>query len=187
MTMGDHEIRVEYMRAKDKAKQVKILAQLNGCSVEDIKAALIRAGCDARGVCQVGGSRKKKTDETEAEIKASVPERVSEPEPAVPPRPIAPPAPVTIATGRKEILTTAINTVCGQREQDYGSPEDNFKIIAGMWGAYLGTEINAVDVAMMMGLLKIARIKTGTGTMDSFADLAGYAACGGEIAMRMRG
>lgn len=89
-----------------------------------------------------------------------------------------------IATGRKEILTTAISTVCGQREQDYGSPEDNFKIIAGMWGTYLGTEINAVDVAMMMGLLKIARIKTGTGTMDSFVDLAGYAACGGEIAMR---
>lgn len=35
---------------------------------------------------------------------------------------------------------------------------------------------------MMMALLKIARIKTGTATEDSFVDLAGYAACGAEIA-----
>ena len=34
---------------------------------------------------------------------------------------------------------------------------------------------------MMMALLKIARISTGTGTDDSFVDLAGYAACGAEI------
>ena len=33
-----------------------------------------------------------------------------------------------------------------------------------------------------MALLKIARIRTGVGTPDSFIDLAGYAACGGEIA-----
>lgn len=35
---------------------------------------------------------------------------------------------------------------------------------------------------MMMSLLKIARIKSGGGTGDSFVDLAGYAACGGELA-----
>ena len=35
---------------------------------------------------------------------------------------------------------------------------------------------------MMMALLKIARIKSGTATEDSYIDLAGYAACGGEIA-----
>lgn len=34
----------------------------------------------------------------------------------------------------------------------------------------------------MMALMKIARIKTGTSTDDCFVDLAGYAACGGEIA-----
>ena len=37
------------------------------------------------------------------------------------------------------------------------------------------------DVAMMMALLKVARIKSGGGTVDSFVDLAGYAACGGEL------
>lgn len=89
---------------------------------------------------------------------------------------------------RKDILETATKCVCGQREQDYGSPEDNFGIIADLWNAYLhdnrkdGIKLNAVDVSMMMALLKIARIRTGTATADSFVDLAGYAACGGEIA-----
>lgn len=44
-----------------------------------------------------------------------------------------------------------------------------------------GTKFNAIDVAMMMALLKIARIRTGTATDDSYVDLAGYAACGAEI------
>ena len=36
------------------------------------------------------------------------------------------------------------------------------------------------DVAMMMALLKVARINAGD-KADSFIDLAGYAACAGEI------
>ena len=82
---------------------------------------------------------------------------------------------------RAEILDEAKKCVCGKREQDYGSPEDNFKIIANLWSAYYGSDFTALDVAMMMSLLKIARIKSGGGTGDSFVDLAGYAACGGEI------
>ena len=35
-----------------------------------------------------------------------------------------------IATGREAILAKARDCVCGQREQDYGSPEDNFRLIA---------------------------------------------------------
>lgn len=71
--------------------------------------------------------------------------------------------------------------VNGDREHDYGTPEDNFKTIAGLWSAYLGKEISSLDVAMLMALMKIARIKAGT-KPDSFVDLAGYAACGAEIA-----
>ena len=63
-----------------------------------------------------------------------------------------------------------------------GEPEDNFAIIAELWGAYTGYKFSPVDVAMMMALLKVARIKTGVSTVDSFVDLAGYAACAGEIA-----
>ena len=98
---------------------------------------------------------------------------------------------------REEILDTAKKCVCGQRERDYGTPESNFQLIADLWNDYLGFEdlfkrneggeyqrvgyISPTDVAMMMALLKIARIKNGGGTGDSFVDLAGYAACGGEI------
>lgn len=85
------------------------------------------------------------------------------------------------ATTRAAILREAEECVCGQREQDYGSPEDNFATIAKFWGEYLDTEVTPKDVAMMMCLLKIARIKTGGGTGDSFVDLCGYAACAGEI------
>lgn len=43
--------------------------------------------------------------------------------------------------------------------------------------------ITAKDVAAMMGLLKVARIATGS-SPDSFVDLAGYAACADEIATK---
>lgn len=86
-----------------------------------------------------------------------------------------------IASIRAEILHEAEQSICGQRELDYGSPEDNFQIIADLWSAYSGINFSAQDVAMMMILLKIARIKNGGGTGDSFVDIAGYAACGGEI------
>jgi hypothetical protein len=82
---------------------------------------------------------------------------------------------------RQETLEAATKCVCGERQDQYGTPEDNFGTIANLWTAYLGYPVSAVDVAMMMSLLKIARIKTGTATEDSFVDLAGYAACGAEI------
>ena len=40
-------------------------------------------------------------------------------------------------TTRKEILKAAEKCVCGDREQDYGSPEDNFARIAKLWSVYL--------------------------------------------------
>ena len=85
---------------------------------------------------------------------------------------------------RADILDRAKAIVTGEREKQYGKPEDNFAIIAELWGAYTGYKFSPVDVAMMMALLKVARIKTGGGTVDSFVDLAGYAACAGEIAGR---
>lgn len=95
---------------------------------------------------------------------------------------------------RAEILDEAKKCVCGQRQQDYGTPEDNFTTIGYMWSAYLRAahpnlnialnEVTPKDVAVMMSLLKVARIATGS-SPDSFVDLAGYAACAGEITARM--
>lgn len=89
---------------------------------------------------------------------------------------------------RAEILDAAKKCVCGDREQDYGSPENNFQTIAELWKAYLHNKIcdneifiSPSDVAAMMALFKVARIVTGNGKDDNWIDLAGYAACGGEL------
>lgn len=95
---------------------------------------------------------------------------------------------------REEILKRAEECVCGHRQEDYGTPEDNFKTIADLWTAYIASKcvhydhegcpipkIYAVDVGLMMCLFKIARLMGDNPTVDSFVDLAGYAACAGEI------
>lgn len=85
---------------------------------------------------------------------------------------------------RKRVLSEAEKCVCGQRENEYGVPEDSFEMIGKLWTVYLdcATKIDAHDVAAMMALLKIARIAKSPDHMDSWCDLAGYASCGGEIA-----
>lgn len=91
---------------------------------------------------------------------------------------------------RHEILMAADQCVNGDREEDYGKPEDNFAVIAKFWNIYLSDiprdpGIDATDVACMMALMKIARINSGRIKADNFIDLAGYAACGGEIATQL--
>ena len=85
---------------------------------------------------------------------------------------------------RKEMLEKTISIVCEDGEQQYGKPEDNFNEIAKLWSIYLGYPISAKDVAIMMALLKIARIKSGMHKDDNYIDLAGYAACACECAPR---
>lgn len=82
---------------------------------------------------------------------------------------------------RTEVLNNANQIVHGDRQEAYGTPENNFSKIAGMWSAYLGVPVSAEDVAAMMILLKTARVKSGHGSDDNWVDIAGYAACGGEI------
>ena len=94
---------------------------------------------------------------------------------------------------RREILQAAERCVCGDRDDQYGSPENSFDLIAKLWepiirarcvSAGADVTVDAVTVALLMAELKIARASTNTGHMDSWVDLAGYAACGGEIAAR---
>ena len=46
-----------------------------------------------------------------------------------------------------------------------------------------GTPVSRSDVAVMMIQLKLARIKTSPEHADHWMDVAGYAACGGEVVL----
>ena len=83
---------------------------------------------------------------------------------------------------REEVLRKANEMVNGHREQDYGTPENNFKNIAEVWSWYLNTELSPLDVANLMTLMKMARIKGNSFKADSYIDAIGYLACGYEIA-----
>lgn len=93
---------------------------------------------------------------------------------------------------RRETLQMAENCVCGNRESDYGKPEDNFKVIADLWTVYINgirniktseeyIAFSPEDVAIMMTLMKIGRITTGVSKPDNYVDACGYLACACEI------
>lgn len=83
---------------------------------------------------------------------------------------------------REDILNEAGNCVLRDRDREYGTPEDSFSLIADLWTTYLRERVVIAprDVAAMMALLKIARISRSCKS-DNWIDLAGYAACGGEL------
>lgn len=74
----------------------------------------------------------------------------------------------------KTILQEAESLINGDRKQTYGDARESFERIAGMWSAYLGTEVTGLDVTNMMILLKVSRAKGGF-HRDSYVDIGGYA------------
>lgn len=89
---------------------------------------------------------------------------------------------------REKCLREACEIVNGARNQTYGNVEDNFDRIASLWSTYLDTAVTPIDVAMMMVLLKTARVSTGrVSHYDDYVDVAGYAACAYEITKKWEG
>lgn len=82
---------------------------------------------------------------------------------------------------RSRILREADEAINGERAVSYGSAEENFGLVAAYWSAHLDKGICAADVAIMMSLLKLARLKTNATHWDSWMDVAGYAALGAEV------
>ena len=90
-----------------------------------------------------------------------------------------------------EMLHKAAELVGGQRALDYGDKLTNHTRIASLWNYWLReqgekTEISAYDVAMMMLLLKVARLMNSPGHHDSHIDIAGYASILEEISFMSR-
>lgn len=85
---------------------------------------------------------------------------------------------------KKELLEEAANIVEGQRKEDYGETYKSFESISNLWSAYLSCPVSPSDVAAMMIMLKISRAKQTPTHKDSWVDMAGYAACGYEVAQK---
>lgn len=81
-------------------------------------------------------------------------------------------------------LNEAHSIINGERQDSYGNPEDSFRYIAEYWTAYMraqglfcgSTKVNALDVAHMMMLLKLARCTGQQSKRDNYIDIQGYAA-----------
>lgn len=103
-------------------------------------------------------------------------------------------------SARARILDEAMEITHKDRNATYGSPEDNFQQIANLWNAYLRAvrtntnnttygghlDIKPADVAIMNLLIKVARLAKSPSHHDSAVDIAGYAACLGEIQQKLR-
>ncbi|NAZ37131.1 DUF6378 domain-containing protein [Rubellimicrobium sp. CFH 75288] len=85
---------------------------------------------------------------------------------------------------REDVLREAAAAITGDRQRDYGPARESFERTAALWSAALGRRVAPEQVALMLALLKVARLCTSPDHRDSWVDLAGYAALGAEVAAR---
>jgi hypothetical protein len=82
---------------------------------------------------------------------------------------------------REGYLEIANRIIHGARNQEYGHPYNDFEDIAELWSTFLGRVIERKEVAAMMILLKVARLKHNHDHEDSWVDVAGYVGCADRI------
>jgi len=88
---------------------------------------------------------------------------------------------------KRDLLTKAIETTCGDRNVDYGGPRTNFRAVATLWEAWEeicppGKYSPEHDYCIRMILVKLARIATGVVKEDNYLDGIGYFANAWEMA-----
>lgn len=82
---------------------------------------------------------------------------------------------------RTQTLEAARDLLNGDRQDDYGPPEVNFRRISTGWQVILGADVSPEQVALCMAWLKIARLANGPHG-DSYIDGAAYLAIASELA-----
>lgn len=80
-----------------------------------------------------------------------------------------------------DALEAAIHAV-EARGENYGDVRQNHQRIASLWSVVLGQDVTPEQVALCMTCLKVARLIETPDHEDSWIDIAGYGACGAEIA-----
>lgn len=93
-------------------------------------------------------------------------------------------------SAKADLLRAALDVV-EKRGLVYGQAENNFGRIAALWTDFLTmrvlaggqdrSKITETDVAIMMDLMKTARLMEKPDHYDSWLDKAGYSACGAEV------
>ena len=91
----------------------------------------------------------------------------------------------TISRNRESFLKEAGELINGQRAKEYGPARKNHKRIADIWSILLDKKLKEPItpeevVACMIGV-KVARLAEDINKDDSWLDVIGYAALGGEI------
>ncbi len=81
---------------------------------------------------------------------------------------------------RDEILSKAESLVNGPGANAYGDAHDNHERIAKMWSVLLDKEVSVSQVYQCMVAVKLARLTVTPEHEDSWVDICGYGALGGE-------
>tara|TARA_R100001163_G_C5037764_1_gene176610 strand:- start:456 stop:746 length:291 start_codon:yes stop_codon:yes gene_type:complete len=84
---------------------------------------------------------------------------------------------------RETVLQKAESLVNGDRDEEYGEPSVNHKRIAELWSVILDQAVSEQDVYLCMIAVKMSRLIHDSEHEDSWVDIAGYAALGGEAAI----
>jgi len=92
---------------------------------------------------------------------------------------------------RGDCLFRALEVINGERQDQYGNPEDSFELVGRYWTVYLRSvgivkddpdiELDKREVAEMMALFKIARMSGQMLNKDNYIDAAGYIGIAGDM------
>jgi hypothetical protein len=80
-----------------------------------------------------------------------------------------------------EMLLKHAAAVVANRRETYGDPRASLEAIAKRWSLTLGHNVTPAQVALCLIDLKLARLAHDPAHLDSMVDVAGYAACLGEV------
>ncbi len=82
-----------------------------------------------------------------------------------------------IRVDEKDVLVEALKLTTGDRQNQYGAPDQDFERTAQMWSALKGVKFTTQEVAMFQICIKLSR-NTHQSKRDNWVDIAGYARCG---------
>jgi hypothetical protein len=85
---------------------------------------------------------------------------------------------------RTFVLTQAADLINNDRDRDYGSADANHQRISRIWEVILGIPVSPAQVSLCMAGVKIARLSHDISKVDSWVDMAGYAALGAELSQQ---